>query len=322
MVIDKTSLRLLAAIFCLIGISKQYCVLRSNCSGSGMDDCYPFIVNQSNPDEYQPVKWDFPEDLKNVCPEYDGKENCCNENTMTITKNNFVALDLQFGQAAAGCSICAANMRRFYCKYNCDPNQHEFLLPNQSAYINVTTNPDEGPKEVVFSNISLSASTACSLYESCKNVDFVKALGSMQSYTGFFSTLSSQGIDISRVLMNYLMTPDGALQSPINNCSMVFPGDKDQYGYYLVERSWCDCQHCAYNCSNTVDFSLYIKPRGVLDGLDFNTIEKAGLIAAIILILGLLLRFTLFSNNNSSSKSDERKDEIEEGRPGYFAAKA
>lgn len=315
------SLRLVAGLLCLAGLSRQYCVLRSNCSESGMEGCFPFVVNQSNPKEYEPEKWDFPEDLQGICPEYEKVPNCCNQNTMIITKNNFVSLDLQFGQAAAGCSICAANMRRFYCKYNCDPNQHVYLLPNQSEYVNVTTNPDEGPKEAVFSNISLSAATACSLYESCKNVDFVKALGSMQSYTGFFSTLSSQGIDISRVIMNYLITPNGTLESPINNCSMVFEGSKDQYGYYLVDRSWCDCQHCAYNCSNSVDFSLYVKPRGVLDGLDFNTVEKAGLIAAIILILGLLLRFTLF-NSSSNSKAEGENDDVEAGRPGYYASKA
>jgi Niemann-Pick C1 N terminus len=307
----------------MASLSLQYCVLRSNCTSED-PDCYPYILNQSDPDDIAPQKWEFPDDLKGVCPEYEDIANCCNSNTMDITKSKLVQVDIGFGNPANGCSICANNMKRFFCKYNCDPNQHLFIPPGQSKYKEVIPGPGQDPIKVVESNVIVDPIGGCAMYESCKSVDFVKALGSMASYVGYFNTLSSQGVTQGRVIMNYQFTPvEGALQANVDKCSAQYSDNVDKYNYtFFFGQGWCNCQHCSYNCSNEMmDFSMYIKQHGVLDGLNFSTIERAGLVAAVILLLGLLLRFTLFSNGRSS-KSEKVKEVHEGGKPGYFAMNA
>lgn len=304
----------------LAAVSHQKCLLRSNCTTE--DDCMPYITNYSDPVDSAPQKWDFPEDLRGICPDYENRENCCNNNTVTILKNNFIALDPTFGHPMVGCSICAANLKRFWCKYNCDPDQDKFVVPGSSKYMNFQKSPDpEDVIRVVKTDINLNINSSCSIYESCKSVDFAKALGSMSNYQGFFNTLSSQAITIGHVIMNFSYTTSNetGMSVPSNNCSKVFTTNFDQYNYSLYgDQPWCNCQHCSYNCTEKMDFSLYIKHHGVLDGMNYDTIKKSALVAAIILLLGLLLRFTIFG---SAAKDADEHASPEEGRPGYFAVR-
>lgn len=313
---------LLIAVSLLVGSSQQICVMRSNCTVDN-DTCIPYITNLSDPMDFNPQKWEFPEEYKGICPEYENTENCCNSNTFSILHAKLFSLDLAFGNSITGCSHCANNLKRFFCKYSCDPNQHLFVKPGQIKYMDYSPGPGKDSFKVVASNITVDPKAACSIYESCKSVDFAKALGSMANYIGFFNTLSSQGIEQGRVIMNYSFTQEeGTLKTQINNCSIAMAGPTDQYNYSFYQgQGWCNCQHCSYNCSmQSMDFGLYIKKHGVLDGLSLSTLKKAGLIAAVILLLGLLLRFTLFSG--SSSKSEPVKEDIETGKSGYFAMKA
>lgn len=142
--------------------SLQFCVLRSNCT-SDNSTCIPVILNYTDPNATAPEKWDVPEDLRGVCPDYQDVPNCCNINTMQILQSKRVSLDLAFGNPSTGCSICANNMKRFYCKYSCDPNQHLFITPGKSKYMNYTPGPgpDQDPIKVVASNISVDAAGAC-----------------------------------------------------------------------------------------------------------------------------------------------------------------
>lgn len=313
----------LVVLCCWFAASTQKCLLRANCTTDEDPACMPYITDYNDPVDSAPAKWDFPDDLKGICPDYENRENCCNDKTMGIVKSKFFALDLTFGSPAVGCSICAANLKRFWCKYNCDPDQDTFIVPGSSVYMDYQKSPD--PTDiirVVKSDITLNIATTCSIYESCKSVDFAKALGSMSNYQGFFNTMASQGITIGNVIMNfsYVNSEKTGLASPVNNCSMVFKTNFDQYNYSLYgNQPWCNCQHCSYNCTERVDFSLYIKQHGVLDGMNYDTIKKTGLVALVVLLLGLLLRFTLF---NSSSSKNEEEATPDEGRPGYFAMRA
>ena len=299
------------------------CILKSNCTTDDDPNCMPYITNYTDPVDSAPTQWEFPDDLKGLCPDYENKPNCCNSFTMQILKSKFMALDPTFGHPAIGCSICGANLKRFWCKYNCDANQEDFMVPGSSQYVDYQKSPD--PTDiirVVKTDIVLNIETTCPIYESCKSVDFAKALGSMSNYQGFFNTMSSQAITLGNVLMNFTYAGGNqtGLKIPVNNCSMVFKSNFDQYNYTLYgDQPWCNCQHCSYNCTGTMDFSQYIKHHGVLDGMNAETIKKSAIVAAIILVLGLLLRFTVFSSSGSGKDEEEA---LEEGRPGYFASRA
>ena len=85
-------------------------------------------------------------------------------------------------------------------------------------------------------------------------------------------------------------TNSTALRMPINNCSMIFNSTKDQYGYIFPSHGWCNCQHCASNCSIKPDFSQYIEQRGLLSGLQSSVLVRAAVVAMIMVVIGVSLR--------------------------------
>ena len=300
-------------LFTLTDASLQYCVLRANCTVDN-SSCIPNILDYTDANATAPVKWDIPEDLKGVCPDYDDKPSCCNQFTMQTMQTKLVSVDLTFGNPSTGCSNCANNMKRFFCKYSCDPDQHLFIIPGQSRYTEFSPGKGQDPIKVVESNISVDAAGACALYESCKRVDFVKALGSMSSYVGFFNTLSSQGITQGNVIMNYQFgNKEGAIKADINKCSQVFNTDTDQYNYkFTFGQGWCNCQHCSYNCSGELmDFSAYVKKHGVLDGLDSSVVSRAAVFSSVLLLVVLLIRCFVLSDDKSKKHPYEinKKDD-------------
>lgn len=316
----NTSITLLLILLTTFGMSQQYCALRAYCVVTEDNPtCMPNITNYTDPVEAAPTQWDFTPDLQGMCPDYEHKANCCNNYTMTILKNNFVMLDPTFGNPSIGCSICAANLKRFWCKYNCDPNQHLFIQPGSSKVIDYNKSSTETIK-VVTSNVSLEIKSTCALFESCKSVDFAKALGSMSTYQGLFNTFSSQAIGQGNVMMNFSYDNNAtSLAVDVNNCSMHFDSDKDQYNYSLYgNQSWCNCQHCSSNCTAMKDFSLYIKQHGVLDGMNMVAIQRAAIVSLIILVLGLLLKYTIFSSSNHHKSGEEAMEEV---KAGYFSSK-
>lgn len=148
----------------------------------------------------------------------------------------------------------------------------------------------------------------------------------MASYVGFFNTLSTQGITQGNVIMNYQYeNKEGALKSDINKCDKVFENGTDQYNYsFMFGQGWCNCQHCAYNCSNEkMDYSMYIKKHGVLDGLDASVVAKAGLVATVLLLFILLVKCTVFSirEKKSDAGSPMRNQQVAR-QEDYFSTKA
>jgi len=269
----------------------------SNCT-AGDDGCVPTINDLNNATQITPVAWNFPPELQGICPDFDGQPNCCNYYTMTSLKHNLFLVDLTFGNPTSGCSICAMNLKRFWCQYNCSPRQSDFIIPGSSYAFNYTvdpTNPDT-TRLVVSSNITLDIATTCGIFESCKNVDFTKALGSMSTYQGLFNTLSSQAVTQGNVLMNFTYASNStALVSGVNNCTYSFNGTTDNYNYTLPLAGsggipYCNCQHCAQNCTNSINFDQYIKQHGVLDGFHSENVVKAGIAGGVILFIGVALR--------------------------------
>lgn len=284
-------------LVCLLERTIQFCIFGGNNCTAGDPGCIPTILDINNATETAPVNWTFPEEFKDVCPDFDGKPNCCNYGTMANLKSNLFLVDLTFGNNQSGCSICAANIKRFWCMYNCAPYQSDFIIPGSSYAFNYTVDPTDPDttRLVVTSNITLDIRTTCDIFESCKNVDFTKALGSMSTYQGLFNTFASQAVTQGNVLMNFTyITNSTAMVSAVNNCSMIFDGGYDQYGYTLFgNQGWCNCQHCASNCTAVIDYSQYIKQHGVLDGINTTAILKAGLLGGLLLVIGLVIRVFL-----------------------------
>jgi len=74
-----------------------------------------------------------------ICPEYKDKLACCNNAQNILLKRNFDSLDSVFGSAYGGCDICAINIKRFWCSFTCDPQQHTF-----SKYLNTNRSECNG----------------------------------------------------------------------------------------------------------------------------------------------------------------------------------
>ena len=307
---------LVLSLLGLVQRTSSFCLFRplTNCSAAEDPTCVPEIRNISNASDTAPEQWTVPDEYKGICPDYENVPNCCNVNTLNTLKTKNFLIDLNFGNPSTGCSICAANMKRFWCKYNCDANQSDFIIPGSSFIMNYTVDPTDpsSVRTIVTSNVTIHSQLGCELYQSCKSVEYTKDLGAMQTYQGLFSVFSSQGITQGNVLMNFTFgTNDTVMNMEMNKCNMVFDGGVDQFGYSLANgQGWCNCQSCSLNCS-AIDFSPYIQERGLLDGFNIGIVLKSALISFVILILGTLLsRFARGTDKkieNSESRIDKSK---------------
>lgn len=298
-----TSYKLVLVFGIFISSSTQYCLLRS--SGCDFSDplCTVKIRNFSDPADVAPKTHEYPQDLLGTCPDYENVANCCDPNTYTSLSRNFkFLLDPTFGNPDGGCAICSANLKRFWCSFNCDPRQSEFMDQNSLNIFNYTVNPEDPDswRMVLTMNVSVLIQSVCPIFESCKSVDFARSLGSMQSYQGLFNTLGTNSVTQGNIMPNFSYTSaPNAMAVNVNNCSMVFPNGTDQYGYSLYAgQGWCNCQHCSSNCT-AVDFSPYIQSRGLLDGFKLSTIFVAAIIGALIATVGIVIRCNLMGGDSA-----------------------
>lgn len=72
-----------------------------------------------------------------------------------------------------------------------------------------------------------------------------------------------------------------------------------------------------------MDFSMYIKKHGVLDGLDALVVTKAALVATVLLLIILLVKCTVFSirEKKSDPGSPMRNQQVAR-QEDYFCTKA
>lgn len=78
------------------------------------------------------------------------------------------------------------------------------------------------------SDLTLNAITTCALYKSCKNVYFVKELGSMSTPEGFFNSMASKGISNGHYLMNFSYNQTGGVESKVYPCNKVYEKKNSQ----------------------------------------------------------------------------------------------
>lgn len=314
----STSRMFILVLGVLTTVSIQYCIFHADTTGSG----HPSIRNFSDPDDIAPSNYTMPAELLGVCPDFEKAPRCCDLGTMQVLQNKLKQIDGVFGDSGVGCSICAANLKRFWCMYNCAADQDRFIDSKTAAVIDYQVDPYDPTSKttVATSKINLDIATACGLYESCRSVDFTKALASMKSYQGLFNTLSSQAIP-DGVLMNFTYSAEvnNSLAVGINNCSMIFNGPLDQYNYSLGPQGWCNCQHCAYNCTSKIDFSQYITQHGLLGGLQVSVVGRAAIVSGILLVVGLMLRLFTFGKKDGFSE-EEGLDRSQSVQSGSYAA--
>lgn len=307
---------ILATLY-LLGLTQSFCLYRGpDCMPSGDPTCQTILRNYSDPADVQPSSEPVPDEYKGVCPDFENGPRCCDTNTLKILKFNFNnLLDPTFGSPDGGCSICSANLKRFWCHYNCAPSQSDFTPPASISQYNYTVNPTDpySWRLITESDVYVDINTTCQTFGSCKNVAFAESLGSMSSYQGLFNVFSANGVTQGNVLMNFkYVTQEGALNVSVNNCSQVFESGYDQYNYSLyMGQGWCNCQHCSSNCT-AVDFSQYIQQRGLLNGFKFSVLLITIIVAGALIGLGLLLRLattgSIFSGSDDEKAYHEEQD--------------
>lgn len=151
--------------------------------------------------------------------DYVGSNVCCNEHNARATYENFKQIDGGFGGVAGGCDICAINLKRFWCEYACSPRQADFVKVSKEFY----EYPDpEKPGNTIWaqeSNLTVEASTACSIFNSCKRVPFVASVSAMGSPAGFLNFQGHNAIDNAKQMINVFFTYDPAKGLYFNNAT-------------------------------------------------------------------------------------------------------
>jgi hypothetical protein len=113
--------------------------------------------------------------------------------------------------------------KRFRCMINCHPDQETFIDPATTKIIEDYPDPSTGdPITVLTSTIVLNAPSLCEFYKSCKNVYFVKELGSMSSPEGFIGSMAGKGVSNGHYLMNFTFSQKDGI--PVTNypCNKVY----------------------------------------------------------------------------------------------------
>lgn len=111
--------------------------------------------------------------------------------------------------------MCAVNLKRFWCEYACSPRQAEFLKVSKEYY--VYPDPMKPGQTIVAqeANLTVEATTACAIYNSCKRVPFVTSVSALGSPAGF---LNFQG--------------HNAIDNALQNINVFFTYDKDKGLYF------------------------------------------------------------------------------------------
>jgi hypothetical protein len=188
-----------------------------------------------------------------VCQEYnDNKSNvCCTVHNIKLTSDNFVQVDGAFATASGGCDICAINLKRFWCEYVCSPRQADFVSVSKEYYVY----PDpEHPGMTITAqevNLTVEATTACKLYESCSRVPFVTSVSAMGNTAGFLNFQGHNAIDNARQYINMFFTYDKTKglylgndtgeekTAALSTCNFTGP---ELHGYEVKEA--CSCNNC------------------------------------------------------------------------------
>jgi|Transcript_42852 hypothetical protein len=140
-------------------------------------------------------------DMQTACPFYEienpGGKLCCNSDTAKIMVTNYAQLD---GVFATDSPICAANLKRMWCEYACNPRKADFLVQKGKS-------PPPPGFDFDFTNVqtTINDAYACTIYTSCKQTSFIAAAG-VSSAVGFLNFLGTNGAPYSLSFINFTET--------------------------------------------------------------------------------------------------------------------
>jgi len=250
--------------------------------------------DQRTPRDYS-KEWKDPP----ACPDFYGVDSCCTDYANSAAYYNYQKIRTAFGNAAAGCDICAANIERFFCYYSCHPQQDKFVTFIGYDIITIwnDTSNTEVDMNVTVVNITYNANQACQLFQSCSKIAFLTEISAGGSAQGFFTFLFDRGILESYTKVNVAVVNEGGLffDPPPHRCNETFPDGYDDLGYQIPGN--CSCNFCQDSCE-----PLQFVPYGnITDGFNSSSVVM-GYLFAILLTVGVTF-YNVFKKQRSQNQS-------------------
>lgn len=312
----KTSY-IIVVLFLTSTAFQKGCTFSQDCSiNDHPNDCWPKPTDSSN---NQPKKPTNPK-METLCPDLYDQDVCCTDFAIYDQDKKFILLDEALGAAGTGCSICAANLKRFYCHFSCDPNQDSW------AKNYTVVDHDDRYKSMHHSLGKVDAHVdyklLCNIFESCQDINFVSALGASASAQGFFNLQASQGVAQGNLIINWIYEyePKPPIQPytvPVNGCSSDFSATctdeektkecKDPQGYALNQSGTCACLNCQKACKAT-NYSTYLQERTMTTGILWKKVFITLGIVVVQVILSSL--YTYFKRKIAKPRRKESMDSM------------
>jgi len=188
---------------------------------------------------------------------------------------DFQSLDLIFG---TDCPLCAINLKKLWCNYNCSPNQSDFLDIKNLTKVKVGNQY----VDALETDLHISLNTTTNLYKSCRKIPEVSMMSS--SAMGFLQFQGNHAADTGRmsIAMVFHDEEKGGFKPLIYNVypcnTKVNNGDIEGYKnittcscnlYFLLEKR---TQSCDLTC-NGKKFDVFIPP-GFFNGFGLSCYDR------------------------------------------------
>ena len=234
-----------------------------------------------------------------ACPEFFGVPSCCTDASNSAALDNFQKLSTAFGNAGAGCDLCAANIRRFFCYFACDPNQSEYMTFNDYEEIEIWNSTSNQLQNISVLNVSMgyNANQACELFGSCSKISFLTEISAGGSALGFFTFLFDRGLEDSSIKVLVSMANQGGLQftTPVHKCNESYPNGFDDLGYPVP--GTCPCNFCTDSCEPLE----YVEYGALTDGFKSGSVIL-GYVFALVLTIGVVF-YKTFTKQRRNDRS-------------------
>jgi hypothetical protein len=256
-------LSLFSLLICLlIEKSQETCAFTQTCSNRADLSTCSVPVKKT----FEPTVQSYA--TASVCPEFYGSPSCCNEDQNALLANSFNIIKYTFGygENGGGCDICGINLYRFWCHFTCNPNQADFVHPED--YINVT-DPTDSSKTLYVLNLTMyvNPNTACQLFGSCQKTPYVSQVSAMQTAEGLMSFLGNNAVTEGQEKINIIYSDDPkdhGLNLSLHKCNETFYKN-DSFGYPVLGN--CTCNNCNDACP--VGALEFLKDAEPMEGFDW-----------------------------------------------------